>query len=73
MPQAVEESGSVLAAGHRTLRDFSRGDPGISFPREAMRDLGLLENGEVDTDQQVFVTVYDDGTVQLDLQVTVDE
>ncbi|MDR5657296.1 hypothetical protein RH831_08895 [Halodesulfurarchaeum sp. HSR-GB] len=73
MPQALEKSGRMLAAGHRSLRDFSRGDPGISMPREAMRDLGLLEDGEVDTTQQVFVTVYDDGRVVIDLQVTGDE
>ena len=68
MAQVQTDDREIVYAEHRDLRDLGHQDPGISLPRETMRSLGLLDDSGV-ADNQVFVTVYDDGRVVLDLQV----
>ncbi|WP_259519060.1 hypothetical protein [Halanaeroarchaeum sp. HSR-CO] len=68
MAQAQSAEREVMYAHHRDLRDLGHDDPGLSLPRRTMRDLGLLDEQGV-ADHQVFVTIYSDGRVILDLQV----
>ena len=59
---------AILDKGVRSLRDLGNNQPGISFSRDAMRDLGLLDDQTgVEPDQSVSVAVYDDGLVVIDL------
>ena len=67
--QASEPADKVLYAGHRNLRELGHSDPGISFSRDAMRELNLLDESGVEDDHQVFVTIYESGRVVVDLQV----
>jgi len=67
--QASEPVDKVLHAGHRNLRELGHNDPGVSLARDAMRELGLLDESGVEDDHQVFVTIYESGRVVVDLQV----
>lgn len=61
----AQADGEVIYARHRTLRDLGEDEPGISLPREETEELDLLDRLG---DQQAFVTIYEDGTVIVDLQ-----
>ena len=66
LPRSADE---VIWKGFRDLRDLDHSSPGISFEREAMRELGLLDekDGVVDG-HQVRVTIFEDGRAIIDLQ-----
>ncbi|MDL0134581.1 hypothetical protein, partial [Halobacterium salinarum] len=59
----------VLHKEHRELRDLGSDQPGISFGKRPMRDLGLLDADGVVTNQEVLVTMYRDGRSVLDFQL----
>lgn len=59
----------VLYRGWRDLRDLGHATPGISFERNAMRELGLLQDDDVAEGHQARVTIFENGKVLIDLQV----
>lgn len=67
-PQTVDTLPEVLHKGHRELRDLGNDQPGMSFKKTPMRELGLLDESGVRTSQQILVTTYRDGRAVLDFQ-----
>lgn len=53
----------VIHLGSRQLRDIGDVDPGMSLPRKVMRNLGLLDDGEVQ-DSDIRIRFYEDGTFE---------
>jgi hypothetical protein len=68
-PDELDTTPRVLQKGHRELRDLGSDQPGISFGKRPMRELGLLDEDGVVTDQEVLVTMYRDGRSVLDFQL----
>ena len=59
----------ILYRGHRELLNLGHDQPGTSFQKRAMRELGLLDDDDgVDTETEALVTIYGDGRVVIDLQ-----
>lgn len=67
-PQELETVSRVLHKGHRELRDLGNNQPGISFGKHPMRDLGLLDDDGVETGTEVLVTHFIDGRTLVDFQ-----
>lgn len=68
-PDELDTLPQVLRKEHRELRDLGGDEPGISFGRRPMRELGLLGEEGVVTDQEVLITMYRDGRSVLDFQL----
>jgi len=58
----------IIDKSHRELRDLGNDQPGISLPKDSMRELGLLDEDGVETEQEVLVVTYRDGRIVIDLQ-----
>jgi len=68
-PDDLDTTPSVLQKGHRELRDLGSGEPGMSFGKRPMRELGLLDEDGVETDQEVLLTMFRDGRGVVDFQL----
>ncbi|MCF2165400.1 hypothetical protein KVP04_00420 [Halobacterium salinarum] len=68
-PEELDTMLRVLDKGHRELRDLGGDQPGVSFGKRSMRDLGLLDEDGAATDHEVLVTMYRNGRTVLDFQL----